>query len=303
MHELQGHEETIGEKRPHGVDHGGKAGRKNSQDRRTATENYEGELEPTVLIIGANQGGLTSAARLCQLEIPTLIIDKNSRVGDNWRNRDHQLVLHDPVWYDHFPYVQFPSHWPVFTLKNKLAEWLESYARLMELNLWTSTLLTCAKWDNEKRQRTVTLQHRRADGTTEIRTLHSHHVIQAMGHSGEIKMPSIKGMDGFKGHDIAQDFYEHGYDVTIVQCSYTYVRPSKNGLDVLLGGLYEEGGPETEDVNLMFMSIPNAMLKRMHQDATAEITKRDEAMLKALTEAGFKLDDGPDDAGFFMKYF
>lgn len=63
------------------------------------------------------------------------------------------------------------------------------------------------------------------------------------------------------GHDIAQDFvsshpmtvttqinkhvfhqYEHGYDVTMVQRSSTYVMSSKNGLDVLLDGLYEEGG-------------------------------------------------------------
>ena len=72
---------------------------------------------------------------------------------------------------------------------------------------------------------------------------------------------------------------------------------------MLLNGLYEEGGPETEDADLMFMSIPNRMLKRMHQDATAEIARRDEPLLKGLEKAGFKLDNGPDDAGFFMKYF
>ncbi len=105
------------------------------------------------------------------------------------------------------------------------------------------------------------------------------------------------------GHDIAQDFYEHGYDVTIVQRSSTYVMSSKEGLDVLLAGLYEEGGPDTEDADLMFMSIPNAMLKRMHVDATKEIARRDADLLAGLQKAGFKLDNGPDDAGFFMKYF
>ena len=105
------------------------------------------------------------------------------------------------------------------------------------------------------------------------------------------------------GHDIAQDFYEHGYDVTVVQRSSTYVMSSKEGLDVLLGGLYEEGGPDTEDADLMFMSIPNAMLKRMHVDATKEIARRDADLLAGLEKAGFKLDNGPDDAGFFMKYF
>ncbi len=62
---------------------------------------------------GAGQGGLTIAARLKQLGISSLIIDQNDRVGDNWRNRYHQLVLHDPVWYDHMPYLEFPLNWPV----------------------------------------------------------------------------------------------------------------------------------------------------------------------------------------------
>ena len=87
------------------------------------------------------------------------------------------------------------------------------------------------------------------------------------------------------GHDIAQDFYEHGYDVTLVQRSSTYVMASKAGLEVLLGGLYEEGGPETEDADLMFMSIPNPMLKRMHLDATKEIERRDADLLAGLQKA------------------
>lgn len=52
MHELKGHEETIRGNRPLGVTHGGEPGRKNWQERRTATENFEGDLEPTVLILG-----------------------------------------------------------------------------------------------------------------------------------------------------------------------------------------------------------------------------------------------------------
>ena len=242
-------------------------------------------------------------------------------------------MLHDPVWYDHLPYVPFPPHWPIFTPKDKLAEWFEAYAKLLELNVWTQTNLESASWDGSKRQWTVNLERKKADGTTEKRTLHPRHVIQATGHSGEMSFPQINGMEGFKGdrlchssqfkgansnskgkkaivvgccnsgHDIAQDFYEHGYDVTIVQRSSTYVMSSKAGLDVLLGGLYEEGGPDTEDADLIFMSIPNAMLKRLHVDATKEIKKRDAELLAGLERAGFKLDDGPDEAGFFMKYF
>ena len=254
-------------------------------------------------------------------------------VVSNITNRYHQLVLHDPVWYDHLPYVPFPSHWPIFTPKDKLAEWFEAYAKLLELNVWTQTNLESASWDGSKRQWTVNLERKKADGTTEKRTLHPRHVIQATGHSGEMSFPQIKGIEDFKGdrlchssqfkgansdskgkkaivvgccnsgHDIAQDFYEHGYDVTIVQRSSTYIMSSKAGIEVLLGGLYEEGSPDTEDADLIFMSIPNAMLKRMHMDATKEIARRDADLLAGLEKAGFKVDNGPDDAGFFMKYF
>lgn len=104
-------------------------------------------------------------------------------------------------------------------------------------------------------------------------TLHPRFVVQATGHSGEKKFPShIKGISDFKGdvlchssefkgakkdsqgkkaivvgccnsgHDIAQDFYENGYDIILVQRSSTYVMSSNQGLDVLLGGLYDETG-------------------------------------------------------------
>ena len=242
-------------------------------------------------------------------------------------------MLHDPVWYDHMPYVPFPSHWPVFTPKDKLGEWFEAYAKLLELNVWTETNLISATWDETKRQWSVELDRKKADGTMEHRILHPRHVIQATGHSGEASMPKIKGLEGFKGdtlchssqfkgakrnargkkaivvgccnsgHDIAQDYYEHGYDVTIIQRSSTYVMSSEAGIGVLMAGLYEEGGPDTEDADLIFMSIPNQMLKRMHVDATKEIAKRDEKLRIGLEKAGFKLDDGPDGSGFFMKYF
>jgi cation diffusion facilitator CzcD-associated flavoprotein CzcO len=98
----------------------------------------------TKLIAGAGQGGLTAAARLKMLGVDALIVDSEVRIGDNWRQRYHQLVLHDPVWYDHMPYVSFPPHWPIFTPKDKLAEFLELYAKLLELNVWTETNLSAS---------------------------------------------------------------------------------------------------------------------------------------------------------------
>jgi len=48
----------------------------------------------TVLLIGAGQNGLATAARLKALEVPALVVDKNERIGVGWRERHS---LHDPV--------------------------------------------------------------------------------------------------------------------------------------------------------------------------------------------------------------
>jgi cation diffusion facilitator CzcD-associated flavoprotein CzcO len=268
------------------------------------------------------------------LGVSTLIIDRNARVGDNWRQRYHQLVLHDPVWYDHMPYLNFPPHWPIFTPKDKLAEFFETYVKLLELNVWTSTNIKASSWDASKGQWRVVLERKMADGITETRTLHPKHIIQATGHSGKKNFPShIPGISEFKGdrlchsseftgakingkgksavvvgccnsgHDIAQDFFEKGYDVTMVQRSSTCVISSKAILEIGLKGLYDEQGPPVEDADVAFWSIPVPILKGIHRDITLIQNKHDSDLLAGLERAGFKLDQGPDGAGLFMKYF
>ena len=58
--------------------------------------------------IGGGQGGIALGARLRQLGVPAIVVDKHERPGDQWRKRYKSLCLHDPVWYDHLPYLPFP---------------------------------------------------------------------------------------------------------------------------------------------------------------------------------------------------
>jgi cation diffusion facilitator CzcD-associated flavoprotein CzcO len=53
------------------------------------------------------------------------------------------------VWYDHLPYIPFPENWPVFAPKDKIGDWLEMYAKVMELNYWGSTVCKSASFDEE----------------------------------------------------------------------------------------------------------------------------------------------------------
>src|SRR3989454_3254975 len=115
--------------------------------------------QPYCVIIGGGQGGIALAARLKRLGVPTLVIEKNERAGDSWRKRYRSLVLHDPVWYDHLPYLPFPDHWPVFSPKDQMGDWLEMYAKVMELNYWSSTLCTGARYDEEAGEWEVSLNY------------------------------------------------------------------------------------------------------------------------------------------------
>ncbi|KAJ0109390.1 hypothetical protein J7T55_000315 [Diaporthe amygdali] len=332
LEELKGFEEPVGPRRPNGVQHGYNRGRKNWLDRRNEEGDFK-DRDPDVLIIGAGQGGLSAHARLKMLNVPTLIVDFNDNVGDNWRKRYHQLVLHDPVWIDHLPYLPFPDWWPVFTPKDKLADFFESYAKLLELNVWMKTTVESGSWDESQKRWTVTVKRTLPDGSAETRTLHPKHIIQSTGHSGKANIPDIKGWDSFKGdiichssqfpgakpnsqgkkaivvgacnssHDICQDYYEKGYEVTMVQRSTTCVVSSESICKISLAVQYEEGGPPTEDADLLSWGTPSEVLKAVHYEITKLHQEKDKATLDGLAKAGFKADKGPDDCGLYIKYF
>src|ERR1700734_3225607 len=156
MAELKGHEERAGFTRPLGARHGVNPGAKTWKELRDEeTEQLGTKTQPYVLIVGGGQGGWGLGARLRQLGVPSIIVERNERAGDSWRKRYKSLCLHDPVWYDHLPYMDFPKNWPVFSPKDKIGDWLEMYAKVMELNYWTKTTAKSAKYDPKKKERIV----------------------------------------------------------------------------------------------------------------------------------------------------
>lgn len=90
LEDLKGYPEKIGPLRNPLPNHGLWA-------KERAKEAEFLDTNPTVLIIGAGQAGLDLAIRLKAIGVSALIVDKNTRIGDNWRNRYEALCLHDPV--------------------------------------------------------------------------------------------------------------------------------------------------------------------------------------------------------------
>ncbi len=126
LDELKGFEERIGKSRPHGESYSRDFRGPNWLDLRKSAAAYA-DRDPAVLVVGGGQAGLSIAARLTQLGVDTLIVDREQRVGDNWRNRYRALTLHNQVQVNHLPYMPFPPSWPVYIPKDKLAGWFEAY--------------------------------------------------------------------------------------------------------------------------------------------------------------------------------
>ena len=292
-------------------------------DKRNEDRLYKNR-EPEVIVVGSGQAGLSIAARLKQQNIDTLIVDKNERIGDNWRNRYHSLKLHNQTHVNHLPYMPFPSTWPTYIPKDKLAGWFEYYVESMELNAWTNTKFIGAEYDENKKYWKVKLKL--SDAT--IKIMKPKHIVMAVGVSSVPNRTKIPGMDHYKGkvihsadyengkhyngknvlvygtgtsaHDVAQDLYVHGANVKIVQRSPSMVvnvEPSAQ----LPYQLYSEG-PNTDDCDLITISTPLQVLKKTHQLLTEKTKRIDKPLLDKLTRVGFNLEYGEENSGWQFKY-
>jgi len=323
LDEIKGHEERLGRSRPSGEVYSRDFRGPNWLDNRKAAAAYT-DRDPVVLVVGAGHAGLSIAARLGQLQVDTLVVDRERRIGDNWRNRYHALVLHNQVHVNHLPYMPFPPSWPAYIPKDKLAAWFEAYVDSMELNCWTDTEFLGGSYDETKRRWSVAL--RRADGST--RDMHPRHIVMATGASDIPAVPDIPTLGNFagivlhssqyqdgdawrgkraliigsgnSGHDIAQDLHGAGAQVTLVQRSSTMVvnvEPSAQ----LPYALYDEG-PPLEDCDLITASVPLPLARKSHAMLTEQAKKLDQDLLDGLVRRGFKLDFGDDGTGWQFKY-
>jgi putative flavoprotein involved in K+ transport len=323
LDEIKGHEERLGRSQPQGKAYSRDFRGPNWLDLRKAAAEYR-DRDPAVLVVGGGQAGLSIAARLTQLGVNTLIVDREARIGDNWRKRYHALVLHNQVHVNHLPYMPFPPNWPTYIPKDKLAAWFEAYVESMELNYWSATEFEAGSYDDQAERWSVAL--RRADGTK--REMHPRHVVMATGVSDIPSLPDIPSLRSFggkilhssqyddgeewsgksvlvvgsgnSGHDIAQDLHSAGARVTLVQRSSTMivnVEPSAQ----LQYALYDEG-PSLEDCDLIVTSMPLSLVRKSHIVLTETARNMDKELLDGLERRGFKLDFGEDGTGWQFKY-
>jgi cation diffusion facilitator CzcD-associated flavoprotein CzcO len=324
LEELRGCEEKIGENRPTGAAYSRNFGGDNWEDVRRKAVAYA-DREPTVLVIGGAQAGLSIAARLNQLGVDTLVVEQWPHIGDSWRKRYHSLALHNSIHLNHLPYMEFPPTWPKYIPKGMLGNWFEFYADAMEINCWTDTEFVGGSWDGKAKCWTTRLK--RSDGTERI--VRPRHLVFANGVSSYPLIPDLPGFDDFKGevlhsegfdsgagwtgkralilgtgssaNDIALDLHSHGVNTTLIQRGSTTVvsiDPSAR----LNEAIWDEG-PPLEDCDLIVSSSTPSLITKAYKLVTQRMLELDREMIEGLKGIGFKFDIGDDETGHQMKYF
>lgn len=291
-------------------------------EQRQASRAYA-DREPDVLIIGGGHAGIAAAVECKRIGLDALIVDRERRIGDNWRLRYRGLKLHNKTPVNLFRYLPFPPSFPDYIPKDKIANWLESYVDIMELDFWTETSFEGARYDDTTQRWTATLQQ--SDGP---RTLHPKHIVLATSVSGTPNIPTIPGIERFKGkvlhssafaagrewagrsvavfgtgtsaHDICQELHAAGAVVTMIQRSPTMV------VNVEPAQLYDKtylgDGPPIEVRDILNSGVPLPVMKIAHKIITDEVKRLDAPLLSRLERAGFRLEFGEDGTGWPLKF-
>ena len=323
LKDLKGHEEKVGNNRPNFVESSFDPAKKWMTADEHASH-YETH-DPDTVIIGGAQTGLALAARLGALDVPALVIDKEPRIGDVWRNRYASLVLHNQVWANHLPHLPFPASWPVYITKDQLAEWLEIYTRALSIATWTSTTLEASVYDQTIKRWKLTL--RRGDGSTSI--VRPRNVVLATGVFGGARKISLPGAETYSGqilyaaeftgnldvdgkkvlvvgsgasaHDVSQELNSAGASVTMLQRGSTCIISLDPGTALAYSTYNENAGP-VENVDLLSDSIPHPVLVNLHKEMTKKVIELDKELIAGLNHAGFATNNGEDESGFLTNF-
>ncbi|CAK5272379.1 unnamed protein product [Mycena citricolor] len=318
LEDIRGHEES-------GPESGIYGGHTVSWGEVRAGRKADIERDPHVLIVGAGQTGLNVAARFKQMGIRTLIIEKMARVGDVWRKRYPMLTLHTIKSHHEMLYQSYPSNWPTYTPRDKLADWLEQYAVTQDLVVWTSSqLLPVPRYDVDSRKWNLVID--RAGKHVPLRPAH---IVIAGGTFGKPRTPDVPDSSIFTGSithsssysggasyagkrvlvvgagnsaaDICQDLHAHGAQATMLQRSSSCVVSQSSARKRQSLAFPADVPIQINDFKTQAM--PYLMLREVSSSLTQSFWDAEKELHEGLREAGLSLTMGKDGSGQFAMIY
>lgn len=167
------------------------------------------------VVLGAGFAGLGTAAMLERRGVPTLVIERSSRVGESWRGRYGSLRLNTLRWMSTPAGYRLPRRYGRWPSRDQLVDYLEEYARRMELRI---------------RFGVSAKRIERADGDWIVETsdgpIEARFVVVTTGYDREPRLPDWPGSERFLGELIHASEYQEpapyrGRDVLVVSAGNT----------------------------------------------------------------------------------
>ena len=240
--------------------------------------------------------------------------------GNSWQSRYKSIKLHTARYTDHYPFLKFPTNWPVWADQEHIVRWMRNYGEVMGLNIRARHSVVSVRDDDSTQRYSVDIESK--DGAY---TIHPKHVCLATGPFGSPIRATFPGQDSFKGqiihtsdhrsaalmpdvrnkkitvigsgtsaHDVAQDFVNHGAAaVTMVQRNPVFVL-SLDSLEKMIFSVWNIPGISTEDADLLAKSIPTPVIRTLSIGETQMIAANDKALLDGLEKAGMAVKRGTD---------
>ncbi len=205
-----------------------------------------------------------------------------------------------------------------------MGDWLEIYAKAMELDFWGGTEVVSAAFDEVAGEWTVRLRRDREELTLRPRQL-----VLATGLSGARNVPEIAGQERFAGvqyhasdhvraddmagkacvvvgsnnsaHDIAADLWEAGATVTMIQRSPTIVVRAET-MKTFSDALPYADPAVPRDLADLAGAVPFRLQEAGHRAMTDAVRALDAPFYARLEQAGFLLGHGEDGTGFLSAY-
>ena len=141
-----------------------------------------------VAIIGAGPAGLAVGACLRRAGLNFIILERDQRVASSWHRHYERLHLHTVRQLSCLPYVPFPPAYPRYVPRNLVIEYLESYASNFDLKPRFGDAVCSVRRDGNGWL---------IQGTSS--SIRTSHVVIASGFNTEPVIPSVPGIEKFKG--------------------------------------------------------------------------------------------------------
>jgi len=141
-----------------------------------------------IAIIGAGPAGLAVGACLRRAGLNFIILERDQRVASSWHRHYERLHLHTVRQLSCLPYVPFPPAYPRYVPRNLVIEYLESYASNFDLKPRFGDAVHSVRRDGNGWL---------IQGTSS--SIRTSHVVIASGFNTEPVLPSVPGIEKFKG--------------------------------------------------------------------------------------------------------